>query len=88
VIQKNIAPEQLGRVMAVFGTLTSFASPIGLVIGGPVADATGVALLFMASGIGMLAITAAALFFPVIHNLDRPKETPDATDATEAPAEG
>jgi DHA3 family macrolide efflux protein-like MFS transporter len=76
VIQKNIEPAQLGRVMAVFGALTSLASPIGLVISGPVADVIGVAPLFVASGALMLLIALAALFFPVINNLDHPKEAP------------
>ncbi|MDR2673171.1 MAG: MFS transporter [Coriobacteriales bacterium] len=71
VIQKNIPPEQLGRVMAVFGALTSFAGPVGLVIGGPFAEAVGVPMLFIASGIGMVAVAVASLFFPQIHRLDK-----------------
>jgi DHA3 family macrolide efflux protein-like MFS transporter len=81
VIQKNIAPEQLGRVLAVFGTLTSFASPVGLLIGGPVADVIGIAPLFAISGAGMIAVILTALFFPRIHQLDRAKEAPAHSSA-------
>jgi zinc transporter ZupT len=57
--------------MAVFGTLTSFSAPIGLVVGGPLADAIGVAPLFVGSGAAMVAVVVVALFFPVIHSLDK-----------------
>jgi DHA3 family macrolide efflux protein-like MFS transporter len=71
LIQKNIEPQTLGRVMAVFGTLMSFSAPIGLVVGGPLADAIGVAPLFIGSGAVMVAVVVVALFFPVIHSLDQ-----------------
>ena len=71
VIQKNIDPKKLGRVMAVFGSLSGIAAPIGLVIAGPVAEHVGVPPIFIASGIGMILTVLAGFFFPSIFSLDK-----------------
>jgi DHA3 family macrolide efflux protein-like MFS transporter len=71
VVQKNIAPERLGRVLSVFNSLTAGASLLGLGLVGAIGDFTGVALIFVASGIGMLLVFGVSLFTPSIHKLDR-----------------
>jgi len=70
IIQKNIAAEKLGRVMAVFGSLTSLASPLGLAVAGPVAELTGVPFMFLVSGIGLMLVAGLSLCFPYLHRLD------------------
>jgi len=70
VIQKNISPEKLGRVLSVFNSLVSLASLLGLALAGVFGDITGVALIFVASGIGMLLVFVASLFNPDVHKLD------------------
>jgi len=71
VIQRNIEPEKLGRVLATFNSLTSLASLVGLGLAGAVGDITGVAPIFVFSGIGMFAVFVFALFFPSINKLDK-----------------
>ncbi|MDR3053695.1 MAG: MFS transporter [Coriobacteriales bacterium] len=72
LIQRRIAPEKLGRVMALLGVVFSVASPIGLLVAGPVAEALGVAPWFVISGVGMVAVAIAALIPPSVRSLDKP----------------
>ncbi|MDR2036144.1 MAG: MFS transporter [Coriobacteriales bacterium] len=74
VVQKNIAPEKLGRVLSVFNSLISVASLIGLGLAGAVGDITGVAPIFVASGAGMFLVFVAAFFLPNIKKLDKLEE--------------
>ncbi|MDR1359114.1 MAG: MFS transporter [Coriobacteriales bacterium] len=71
VIQKNIEPKKLGRVMAVFGSLSGIAAPVGLLISGPVAEFVGVPPIFVASGAGMILTVCAGCFFPSVFSLDK-----------------
>ena len=75
VIQKNISPEKLGRVLSVFNSLVSLASLLGLALAGVFGDITGVAFIFVASGLGMLLVFVASLFTPNIHKLDEIERT-------------
>ena len=70
VIQKNISPEKLGRVLSVFHSLLSLASLLGLGLAGLFGDITGVAFIFIASGAGMMLVFVATFFTPNIHKLD------------------
>jgi len=70
VVQKNVSPEKLGRVLSVFNSLVSIASLVGLALAGVFGDITGVAFIFVASGIGMLLVFVASFFTPTIHRLD------------------
>lgn len=70
VIQKNIEPKKLGRVMAVFGSLQGIAAPIGLLISGPIAEFVGVPPIFIASGIGMIVVVGIGLFIPSLFTLN------------------
>ena len=71
VVQKNISPEKLGRVLSVFNSLLSIASLIGLGLAGAVGDITGVALIFVISGVGMFLVFIAAFFLPSVNKLDK-----------------
>lgn len=48
--QQNVAPEAMGRVFSLMGSLMSLAMPVGLLIAGPVAQSMGVAFWFLVSG--------------------------------------
>lgn len=69
LMQKRIPQESFGRVMGIFGSLTALASPVGLFIAGPAADALGVncwlvvcgALLCIAMGLSLLSRSLRAL---------------------------
>ena len=71
VIQRNIAPEKLGRVLSVFNSLISIASLVGLGLAGALGEITGVALIFIISGVGILLVFFVALFLPSINRLDK-----------------
>ena len=69
LMQKRIPQESFGRVMGIFGSLTALASPVGLFVAGPAADALGVncwfvvcgALLCIAMGLSLLSRSLRAL---------------------------
>lgn len=56
-MQETIAPEKLGRTFSLMSSLMSLATPIGLVLAGPVAEYRGVPFWFFISGIAVLIIT-------------------------------
>ncbi len=51
MFQTFIDPSKLGRVMSLYMTMALAVSPLGLLLAGPVAEKTGVALWFAVSGI-------------------------------------
>ena len=69
LMQKRIPQESFGRAMGIFGSLTALASPVGLFVAGPAADALGVncwfvvcgALLCIAMGLSLLSRSLRAL---------------------------
>lgn len=70
-VQKRIAPEKFGRVMGVFGSLTALASPVGLLIAGPAANALDVNRWFVIAGIMLCALMAAFALGKTSKSLDR-----------------
>ena len=79
IIQRHTPADKLGRVMGLFGSVMSLASPVGLVIAGLLADRTGIALWFLISGLLMMALSLAPLLLPSIMGLDQPVDDPAAT---------
>ena len=69
VIQAKVEPEIQGRVFSLLRAGGSLASPLGLAIAGPVADATSNQLLFIVSGILTLAAGLASFFIRDIRNI-------------------
>lgn len=49
-LQETVAPEKLGRVFSLFGSVMSAAMPLGLLIAGPVSEKEGIAFWFAISG--------------------------------------
>jgi DHA3 family macrolide efflux protein-like MFS transporter len=56
IFQSYVPPEMQGRVFTLLISSISVMAPIGLAIGGPVAEAFGAIVLFVAGGIGCLGI--------------------------------
>lgn len=54
-IQGAVPPESLGRVYSLLTSIMSLATPIGLLIAGPIAEIVGVAPWFFISGVLILA---------------------------------
>lgn len=60
-MQETIAPEKLGRVFSLMGSLMSVSMPVGLLISGPVAEKYGVALWFVVTGVATCVLVAVNL---------------------------
>jgi DHA3 family macrolide efflux protein-like MFS transporter len=57
IMNSVIAKDMQGRVFALYGSIITAAIPLGLIIGGPVADALGIrSLYFIASGAWLVII--------------------------------
>jgi DHA3 family macrolide efflux protein-like MFS transporter len=59
MFQARIPPEMQGRVLTLLISGVSAVAPLGLAIGGPLADALGARVLFILAGAGCLLIAAA-----------------------------
>jgi MFS transporter, DHA3 family, macrolide efflux protein len=62
VMQSTIPPKMQGRVFSLILSGASAMSPIGLAVAGPVADAFGVPIWFVVSGLVTAILSTAALF--------------------------
>lgn len=60
LLQERIAPEMQGRVWATSGALANAAVPLGMAIGGPLADAAGVRVLYLGAGVLYLLLGLSA----------------------------
>jgi len=62
-LQETVAPEKLGRVFSLFGSVMSGAMPIGLLLAGPLSEKFGIAKWFLISGILTLIFSLLCLVF-------------------------
>lgn len=91
MFQARINPSKLGRVLSLFTTMTMLMVPVGLLLAGPAAEATGVAVWFLVSGCGIAAAGVATRLLPAVRQLDvvhgtvAPEET--VSSARERPDE-
>ncbi len=62
ILNSVIVKDMQGRVFALYGSLVAAAMPLGLIVGGPVADALGIrSLYFIASGAWLIILSLAAM---------------------------
>lgn len=61
MIQRSFEPEMLGRVISLVTSIMMLASPLGLLLAGPVVDRYGVQLWFLGSGV-VVMLTAMFIF--------------------------
>jgi DHA3 family macrolide efflux protein-like MFS transporter len=76
IFQSSTPPEMQGRLFTVLMSVISVMAPLGLAIGGPLADAFGVRLLFILGGAGMVLMALIWVFTPTVLYLEdhpRPK---------------
>ncbi|MHA1521507.1 MAG: MFS transporter [Promethearchaeota archaeon] len=75
-IQNIVPPEKMGRIMALIMMFAGIASPIGLLIAGPIADAIGsIKWVFIGCGILTLMTSSLAVFGKDVHTLLSQGET-------------
>jgi MFS family permease len=78
-VMQTRAPQHLrGRVVGVMGSLAYAAGPLGLIVAGPLADASGLQTTFLALSLPMLVIGVVAVFLPSLRELDRTASRPGA----------
>ena len=76
-VMQTRAPQHLrGRVVGVMGSLAYAAGPLGLILAGPLADASGLHATFLALSLPMLALGVVAVFLPALRELDQTPATP------------
>jgi MFS transporter, DHA3 family, macrolide efflux protein len=56
MIQEQVDPKFMGRVMSIFSMINASAMPVGIMIFGPLADIVPIEWLMVGSGIGMMVI--------------------------------
>jgi DHA3 family macrolide efflux protein-like MFS transporter len=70
IFQSSVPPEMQGRVFTLLVSAVSAMAPLGLAIGGPLADALSVRALFILSGVGCLLISLVWALNPTIMHLE------------------
>jgi len=85
MLQDIVAPEIQGRVFTVTASLSGAASPLGMVIAGPVADRFGPQIWLIVGGAFDLLMGGSIPFIPAIMNLEDHKQPVDER-GEEAPA--
>lgn len=69
IMQKTIANDMQGRVFSLLGAIGAAATPLGLIIAGPLADSFGISILYFIAGIATLLLCVSAAFIPSVMNL-------------------
>jgi MFS family permease len=82
--QERVPPELRGRVFGTVLSLVLVASPVGLLVGGLVAEVGGLEAGFALAFVLYSAITLAAALNPVLREMDLRRER---ADVVESPAE-
>ncbi len=70
VMQSTIPAEIQGRVFALIMSGATVMTPLGLAVAGPVADALGVQVWFVAGGIVTSAVALASFFVPALTRME------------------
>jgi DHA3 family macrolide efflux protein-like MFS transporter len=74
ILQENIEPEMQGRVFALLVTTAKAATPIGLIVAGPLADHLNVQIWFIAAGVYCIFMAVALMAIPSTANLEYGKQ--------------
>jgi len=87
VMQAKVEPEIQGRVFTLLNAGAGLASPLGLIIAGPVADATSNQLWFILGGIATILTGLVTFFIPNIRamGLDMDEEEPQLSSQRRKP---
>ncbi len=70
LLQEVVAPEMQGRVFTLVLSLCNAATPIGMAIAGPLADAVGVRTLYVVAGVAQTLLGIGSFFVPAIMHLE------------------
>jgi DHA3 family macrolide efflux protein-like MFS transporter len=79
IVQGTVDPALQGRVITTISSVASAASPLSMVIAGPVADAMGVQVWYIAAGVISLALVLMNRMLPLVMSLEE-QRSPDACE--------
>jgi DHA3 family macrolide efflux protein-like MFS transporter len=71
LLQSKVPPEMQGRVFTLMMSGTAAMAPIGLAVAGPLAEVIGVRAWFLAGGVVIILMSAAAYFVPSVRTLEK-----------------
>lgn len=72
--QRHVPDEKMGRAMGLLTAATGLAAPLGVAIGGVLAEAVGIAPFFLVDGLACLALGSVLYLFKSVRALDTPEE--------------
>ena len=87
IFQSHVPFDMQARVFTLLVSLVSAMAPLGLLVGGPLADRFGVSVLFIGSGAGCLAIALIWALTPTIMRLEDHSHDELALSAAAGPAD-
>lgn len=61
-VQETVAPQMMGKVFSMLTAAMTLATPVGLILAGPISEAVGVHLFFAGSGF-LMAVVGIVCFF-------------------------
>jgi DHA3 family macrolide efflux protein-like MFS transporter len=70
IVQAKVAPEMQGRAFTFMQSASTFVSPLGMVVAGPVADWLGVRVWYVAGGVACVLMGIGLFFVPVVMQLE------------------
>lgn len=70
IVQAKVAPEMQGRVVTLIISVAKIATPISMIISGPVADALGLRFWYIFGGIVTILVSVGAAFIPAVRNIE------------------
>lgn len=71
LMQEKVAPECLGRVFGLYGSVMAWAMPLGLAASSLLADAVGAPAWFVWSGVVMVVLAGVTLAIPSVRAVER-----------------
>ena len=82
VLQSAVAPEMQGRVFTLIQSAALAMSPLSMIVAGPLADALGVRVWYVAGGVVCALMGVAGFYLPAIRHMED-----NRTDAHSRPVE-
>ncbi len=70
VMQAKVAPDMQGRVFSLTGSISGGLAPIGLLIAGPLSEAYGIQVWFVAGGLVCLLMSISGFIIPAVRNFE------------------
>ena len=61
-VRETVAPQMMGKVFSMLTAAMTLATPVGLILAGPISEAVGVHLFFAGSGF-LMAVVGIVCFF-------------------------